>query len=92
VLVRFGKGFIETYRSRERKGAMTLLHFTHGAGLDAHKKSVTACRITPDPTGQQADGIMELKECGTMTVDLLALCDWLAEAGITQVAMESPGE
>jgi transposase len=66
--------------------------FSHCAGLDVHKKSVMACRITPDPTGQQADGVVELKEFGTMTVDLLALCDWLAEAGITQVAMESTGE
>jgi transposase len=66
--------------------------FTHCAGLDVHKKSVTACRITPDPSGRQAEGILELKEFGTMTVDLLALCDWLAEAGIIQVAMESTGE
>ncbi len=26
-----------------------------------------------------------------MTADLLALSDWLAEAGVTQVAMESTG-
>jgi hypothetical protein len=26
VLVRFGKGFIETYYSQEEKGAMSLLH------------------------------------------------------------------
>jgi transposase len=60
--------------------------------LDVHKKRVTACRVTPDPTGQQADGLLELPEFGTMTVDLLALSDWLAEAGITHVAMESTGE
>jgi transposase len=66
--------------------------FTHCAGLDVHKKTVTACRVTPDLTGQQADGIMELKDFGTMTADLLALSDWLAEAGITHVAMESTGE
>ena len=66
--------------------------FTHGAGLDVHKKTVMACRVTPDPTEQHADGIMELKEFGTMTIDLLALSDWLAEAGITHVAMESTGE
>ena len=66
--------------------------FTHGAGLDVHKKTVMACRVTPDPTGRQADGIMELKACGTMTVDLLALSDWLVEAGITHVAMERTGE
>lgn len=66
--------------------------FSHGAGLDMHQKTVMACRITPDPTGQQADGVMALTELGTMTLDLLALCDWLVEAGITQVAMESTGE
>ena len=66
--------------------------FTHGAGLDVHKKTVMACRVTPDPSGEQADGIMELKEFGAMTVDLLALSDWLAVAGITHVAIESTGE
>ena len=66
--------------------------FTHGAGLDVHKQSVTACRISPDPTGQQADGLVQLKAFGTMTVDLLALSDWLTEARITHVAMESTGE
>jgi transposase len=43
-------------------------------------------------TIQQADGLVELKDFGTMTVDLLALSDWLTEAGITYVAMESTGE
>jgi transposase len=66
--------------------------FTHCAGLDVHKKTVMACRVTPDPSGQQADGIMELQEFGTMTRDLLALSDWLAEVGVTHVAMESTGE
>jgi transposase len=66
--------------------------FTHCAGLDVHKKSVMACRITPDPTGQQAEGLIEVREFGTLTVDLLALSDWLAAVGITHVAMESTGE
>ncbi|MBI3329977.1 MAG: IS110 family transposase [Nitrospinae bacterium] len=66
--------------------------FTHCAGLDVHKKTVMACRVTPDPTAQQADGLMEVKEFGTTTAALLALSDWLAEAGITHVAMESTGE
>ena len=65
--------------------------FTHCAGLDVHKKTVMACRVTPDPMGQQADGIMEVREFGTLTRDLLALSDWLTEAGITHVAMESTG-
>jgi transposase len=66
--------------------------FTHCAGLDGHKKTVMACRVTPDPTGGQADGIMEVREFGTLTRDLLALSEWLAEEGITHVAMESTGE
>ena len=66
--------------------------FTHCAGLDVHKKTVMACRVTPDPTGEHADGIMELKEFGAMTVDLLALSAWLAAAGMTHVAIESTGE
>jgi transposase len=65
---------------------------THGAGLDVHKKTVMACRVTPNPTGAQADGVMELKACGAMTGDLLALSDWLAAVGMTHVAIESTGE
>jgi transposase len=66
--------------------------FTHCAGLDVHKKRITACRVTPDPLAQQADGLLELRDFGTMTADLLALSDWLAAAGVTHVAMESTGE
>jgi transposase len=66
--------------------------FTHCASLDVHKKRVTACRMRPDPRGRQADGLMDLREFGTLTVDLLALSDWLAEADITHVVMESTGE
>ena len=66
--------------------------FTRCAGLDVHKKSITACRMIPDPTGREAEGIMELRTFGTMTRDLLSLADWLTEANITHVAMESTGE
>jgi transposase len=66
--------------------------FTYGAGLDVQQKTVMACRVTADTTGQQADGIMELQPFGTMTRDLLALSDWLAEVGVTHVAMESTGK
>lgn len=65
---------------------------TPGAGLDVPQKAVVACRVTPDPTGQQAAGIVAVQTCGTMTCDVLALADWLAAAGITPVAMESTGE
>jgi len=57
-------------------------------GLDIHKQLVVACLIVPGPHGQP---VKELRSCGTMTADLLALADWLAEAGCTHVAMESTG-
>jgi transposase len=53
------------------------------AGLDVHKRSFTACVLTPERK--------ELREFGATTVELLALADWLGERGVTQVAMESAG-
>jgi transposase len=66
--------------------------FPYCAGLDVHKKRVTACRLVSDNTGQGPEGVAELQTFGTMTHELLALADWLVEAGITHVAMESTGE
>ncbi len=61
--------------------------YPYCAGLDVHKKSVVACRITPHSDGWHED----IRTFGTMTADLLALADWLREAQVTQVAMESTG-
>jgi transposase len=58
------------------------------AGLDLHKRSVTACRLTPGADGQVSK---EIRTFATMTADLLALGDWLAAGGVTHVAMESTG-
>lgn len=58
------------------------------AGLDVHKRTVVACRITPDPAGSWR---REVRTFGTMTADLQDLADWLEAAGVTQVAMESTG-
>ncbi len=52
-------------------------------GLDVHKKTVTACAITP--RGQ------ETRTFGAMTNDLVRLANWLSESGVTHVAMESTG-
>lgn len=52
-------------------------------GLDVHKVTVVACVITPDA--------QETRTFGAMTADLLQLSDWLAEQGVTHVAMESTG-
>ena len=59
------------------------------AGLDVHQKSVVACRIYKGPDGQLRT---EKQTFPTMTAGLLQLSDWLAEAGITHVAMESTGD
>jgi transposase len=53
-----------------------------------HKRSVTACVLTP---GDGAEPRKEVRTFSTMTADLLALAAWLAEAGVTHVAMESTG-
>src|SRR6266568_3303742 len=97
---------LASFRSQARKAASLLrgippahhtegrrmdVVFTHCAGLDVHKKSITACRIVPDPTGQNGEGVADLERFGTMTIELLALVDWLSAAGITHVAMESTG-
>jgi hypothetical protein len=62
------------------RGVMDVV-FPHGAGLDGHQKTVMACRVTPDPMGQQADGIMEVRAFGPLTRALLAWSDGLTEAG-----------
>jgi transposase len=62
--------------------------FARCCGLDVHKRSVVACLFTPGPEAQPTK---ELRTFGTMTADLLALSDWLAEAGCTHVAMEATG-
>jgi transposase len=63
--------------------------YTHGAGLDVHKKTVVATVITPEPKGGL---FQETRTFGTMTADLLALSDWLQSHAVTHVAMESTGE
>jgi transposase len=62
--------------------------YPHCAGLDVHKKTVVACRIVPGPDGRPCK---EIRTFGTTTRELLRLLDWLAEAGVTHVAMESTG-
>lgn len=62
---------------------------THCAGLDVHKKVVVACSLV-----QTAPRLLErtIRSFGTTTSELLALSDWLATQGVTQIAMESTGE
>lgn len=64
------------------------LLFPRCCGLDVHKKTVVACRRLLTDEGEL---LQEVRTFGTMTPDLLALRDWLQEAGVTHVAMESTG-
>jgi hypothetical protein len=57
-------------------------------GLDVHKQTVVACVLLPGSGRQPAK---EIRTFGTMSADLLELGDWLAEKGVTQVALESTG-
>jgi transposase len=58
------------------------------AGADVHKDSVVVCVVVTPPDGPTRK---EVRTFGTMTADLLQLADWLAECGVTHVAMESTG-
>ena len=57
------------------------------AGLDGHKDTVVACvRHVTD-----GEVTREVRTFKTMTTDLLALSEWLAEQGCTHVVMEATG-
>src|SRR5260370_24802146 len=58
------------------------------AGLDVHKKTVVACVLRSAPGGVIDK---EVRTFGTMTADLEAMRDWLAERGCSHVAMEATG-
>ena len=58
------------------------------AGIDVHKSNVVVCIRRRDRPGKAFE---EVRTFSTMTSDLLALADWLAEHGVTPAAMESTG-
>jgi transposase len=58
------------------------------AGLDVHKKTVTACVRLPSASGER---VQDMRTFGTTTADLLALRDWLEAYRVTHVARESTG-
>lgn len=62
--------------------------YTHCCGLDVHKKSVTACLLTPNAKGNPDK---QLRTFGTTTEQLLELVDWLVQSHCTIAAMESTG-
>lgn len=62
---------------------MDVLH-ERCCGLDVHKKSITACIITPKGR--------EIKTFETMTRNLIELVDWIKSNRCSHVAMESTGD
>jgi transposase len=58
------------------------------AGLDIHQATIVATVRVPDVGGGRH---IATHTFGTMTVDLLALREWLQAFGVTHVAMESTG-
>lgn len=58
------------------------------AGLDVHKRSVTACVRTSRPAGERGE---EKRTFPTYSGDLERLREWLAGEGVTHVAMEATG-
>jgi transposase len=58
------------------------------AGLDVHKKTVTACAMHTRKNGRKKQ---EIRTFGTMTEDLQELLAWLQGWQCTHVAMESTG-
>jgi transposase len=58
------------------------------AALDVHKAQVTACARMPTVGGGREQHVAEFQ---TTVRGLLALRDWLAARGVTQVAMEATG-
>jgi transposase len=63
--------------------------FDRCAGIDVHKRTVVACRLTRDDAGAR---VSQIQTFGTTTSALLRLADWLAEGGCTHVGVESTGE
>lgn len=53
-------------------------------GLDVHKRSITACIITPKGK--------EIRTFSTMTRNLIELVDWVKSSRCSHVAMESTGD
>jgi len=62
--------------------------YHHCCGLDVHKKSVTACLITPSAKGLPDK---QIRTFGTTTAQLLELVDWLVQSHCTIAVMESTG-
>jgi transposase len=62
--------------------------YPRSAGLDVHQEFVVVCRRVLEREGGVTK---ETRRYSTMTRDLLQMSDWLADAAVTHVVMESSG-
>jgi transposase len=62
--------------------------YPHCAGIDVHKKTAVVSVAWVDEQGRRQQ---QTRAFSTMTPDLLQLREWLAERGVTHVAIESTG-
>jgi transposase len=62
--------------------------YERGSGLDVHKKTVVACVLITEISGETQ---RHIRTFSTMTAGLLALADGLESMSITVVALESTG-
>jgi transposase len=77
----------EELRDAEKETTMQVI-YSRCCGLDVHKKFVVACVMLTRDNGQVQK---QIRTFSTMTVDLLALADWLQSLEVMVVAMESTG-
>src|SRR5215831_5153655 len=75
-------------RGRARREIAVDTLYPRCAGIDVHKNNVVVCVRCCDRSGKISE---EVRTFSTMTADLLVRSDWLAEHGVTHVAMESKG-
>lgn len=54
--------------------------YSHCAGLDVHKRTVVACRLSVADNGRKVKAIQTF---GTTTAELLQMSDWLTAGGCT---------
>src|SRR5262245_39803887 len=78
----------------EQAPALTVLH-PDAAGIDVHSDMhmvcVPAARVPPAAPCQAGGLPAHIRRFGANSCDLVAIADWLAECGVTTVAMESTG-
>lgn len=79
-----GKKRSANRKSSSRKKSQLNVINPHTAGIDLGSKEHWVC-VPPESTSQN------IRSFGCTTPDLLSLRDWLAECGVTSVAMESTG-